>query len=164
MVEDDGQQEMFAEEAFQAKKQAALEAMQKQAKDRDAVSVKAKASEMSFADLVQVVSSLGKSSSGSAAVPAADGPTNSDDKGAASGSDVTSSSSSSSGEEEEQSRGLDLLLSSSVAKSSRGDPQAEGLDQVTTKQASKEAQPLYFVCPRGQCQTADAGQVFDQVF
>ena len=41
---------MFAEEAFQAKKQAALEAMQKQAKDRDAVSVKAKESEMSFAD------------------------------------------------------------------------------------------------------------------
>lgn len=115
VIEDDGHQEMFAEEAFQAKKQAALEAIQKQAKDR----------EMSFADLVHVVSSLGKSSSGSAAVPVADGPTNSEGTGAESGSDVTSSSNSSS-EEEEQSTGLDLLLSYSAPKGSRGDSVAEG--------------------------------------
>ena len=139
VIEDDGQQEMFAEEAFQAKKQAALEAMQKQAKDRDAASVKAKESEMSFADLVHVVSSLGKSSSGSAEVPVADGPTNSEGKGAESGSDVTSSSNSSS-EEEEQSTGLDLLLSHSAPKGSRGDSVAEGLPKrPQTKAKAKEA-------------------------
>ena len=139
VVEDDGQQEMFAEEAFQAKKQAALEAMQKQAKDRDAASVKAKESEMSFADLVHVVSSLGKSSSGSAEVPVADGPTNSEGKGAESGSDVTSSSNSSS-EEEEQPTGLDLLLSYSAPKGSRGDSVAEGLPKrPQTKAKAKEA-------------------------
>jgi hypothetical protein len=68
---------------------------------------------------------LGKSSSGSAAVPVADGPTNSEGTGAESGSDVTSSSNSSS-EEEEQSTGLDLLLSYSAPKGSRGDSVAEG--------------------------------------
>lgn len=140
VIEDDGQQEMFAEEAFQAKKQAALEAMQKQAKDRETASVKAKESDVSFADLVQVVRSLGNSSSGSAAVPVADGPTNSEGKGAEIGSDVTSSSSSSSEEEEEQSTGLDLLLSSSAPKSSRGDSAAEGLPKrPQTKAKAKDA-------------------------
>ena len=69
VIEDDGQQELFAEEAFQAKKQAALETMQKQARERDAASVKATENDMTFADLVQVVTSLGQSSSSSAAVP-----------------------------------------------------------------------------------------------
>ena len=137
VIEDDGEQDLFAEEAFQAKKQAALDTMQKQAKERDAASVKATENDMSFADLVQVVTSLGHSSSSSAVVPGADGAGGKEttSTGAESVAESSDSSSSSSAEEEEAAAGLNLLRGSAP----KGGAHGEAAD--ATGKGSKNQKP-----------------------
>ena len=111
MIEDDGKQEIFAEEAFQAKKQAALDTLHKQAKDREATSVKAKENDMTFTDLVQVVRSFGDRSSSSAAA-AAETKTAEDEQVV----EESSSSSTSSSSGDEAAVGLDLLSGAAPQK------------------------------------------------
>ena len=111
VIEDDGKQEIFAEEAFQAKKQAALDTLHKQAKDREATSVKAKESDMTFTDLVQVVRSFGDRSSSSAAA-AAETKTAEDEQVV----EESSSSSTSSSSGDEAAVGLDLLSGAAPQK------------------------------------------------
>ena len=167
VIEDDGQQELFAEEAFQAKKQAALETMQKQARERDAASVKATENDMTFADLVQVVTSLGQSSSSSAAVPLPDGASGKEAGNAVAETvdESSDSSSSSSGEEEQVATGLNLLRGSApkrthgeaadaTAKGSRNQkPKAKAKAKETVK-ASTQAKTVLPSKPGG----ADKGE------
>ena len=152
VIEHDGEQEMFAEEAFQAKKQAALETMQKQAKDRDAVAVKGKEAEVSFADLVQVVTkSMASAPSSSAVVheqnqvegnPDTEGP-----------EEVSSASSSSSSEDEEDiASGLDLLRSSGQNQAQRETPaensgRASKNKKAKAKAKAKEASRVVVKAP-----------------
>ena len=136
VIEHDGEQEMFTEEAFQAKKQAALETMQKQARDRDAVAVKAKEAEVSFADLVQVVTkSMASAPSSSAVVPEqnkVEG--NPDSEGP---EEFSSASSSSSSEDEEDiASGLDLLRSSGQSQAQR-ETQAENSGKSSKNKKAK---------------------------
>ena len=92
-------EDLFAEEPFQAKKRVALDNMQDQ---------------MSFAGLVQGVTSLGHSSSSSAAVPFPDGASGKEttSAGAETIAESSDSSSSSSAEEEEAAAGLNSLIGS----------------------------------------------------
>ena len=141
MIEDDGKQEIFAEEAFQAKKQAALDTLHKQAKDREATSVKAKENDMTFTDLVQVVRSFGDRSSSSAAA-AAETKTAEDEQAQAVEESSSSSTSSSSGDE--AAVGLDLLSGAAPQKSNadhaekpKAKPKPKAKDTAkTTKTAS----------------------------
>lgn len=139
VIEDDGKQEIFAEEAFQAKKQAALDTLHKQAKDREATSVKAKESDMTFTDLVQVVRSFGDRSSSSAAA-AAETKTAEDEQVV----EESSSSSTSSSSGDEAAVGLDLLSGAAPQKSNadhaekpKAKPKPKAKDTAkTTKTAS----------------------------
>ena len=141
VIEDDGKQEIFAEEAFQAKKQAALDTLHKQAKDREATSVKAKENDMTFTDLVQVARSFGDRSSSSAAA-AAETKTAEDEQAQAVEESSSSSTSSSSGDE--AAVGLDLLSGAAPQKSNadhaekpKAKPKPKAKDTAkTTKTAS----------------------------
>ena len=140
VIEDDGQQAIFAEEAFQAKKQAALQTLQQQAKERDSASVKAPESDVTFADLVQVVRSQSSAAASSAVVPAAAGAAGGEGEDADS-AEETSCSSSTSSEEEDAAAGLELLQTSWVRGSSKETPGESSAKpaKVKAKAKAKEA-------------------------
>ena len=136
VIEDDGQQAIFADEAFQAKKQAALQTLQQQAKERDAASVKASESDMTLADLVQVVRSQSSAAASSAEVPAAAGAAGAEGKDTDS-VEENSAWSSTSSEEEDTAAGLELLQSSGVKGASKETPGESSAKPAKAKAKAK---------------------------